>query len=125
MGLADENKIQNYRREDERKPKTDNFRFTIWFHAEFHDSILIWRVVIYEVAAYWMVSLSLLLGVLQIPITLTSTDFLNNEDHVDRNNSIMAINIVRTIFKENLYFIYQTLIIVLLNMESPIFRRVS
>lgn len=72
-----------------------------------------------------MVSLSLLLGVLQIPITLTSTDFLNNEDHVDRNNSIMAINIVRTIFKENLYFIYQTLIIVHLNMESPIFRRVS
>lgn len=52
MGLADENKIQNYRREDERKPKTDNFRFTIWFHAEFYDSILIWRVVIYEVAAY-------------------------------------------------------------------------
>ena len=72
-----------------------------------------------------MVSLSLLLHVLQIPITLTSTDFLNNEDYVDRNNSIMAINIVRPIFKENLHFIYQTLIIVLLNMESPIFRRVS
>lgn len=124
MGLVDENNIQNYRRGDEKKPKTDNFRFTIWLHADFHDSVLIWRVVIYEVAAYWMVSLSLLLGVLQIPITLTSTDFLNNEDHVDKNNSIMAINIVRTIFKENLYFIYQTLIIVLLNMESPIFRRV-
>lgn len=35
-----------------RKPKTDNFCFTIWFHTDFHDSILIWRVMIYEVAAY-------------------------------------------------------------------------
>lgn len=67
----------------------------------------------------------LLLGALQIPVTLTLTDILNNEDHVDRNNIMMIISIIKPIFKEDLCFGYQTLIIILLNMDTPMCRRVS
>ena len=65
----------------------------------------------------------LLLGALHILENVTPTDFLTNEDHVDRNKSITAISIVRSIFKKNLYFRYQTLIVILINMDSPIFKK--
>ena len=65
----------------------------------------------------------LLLGALQILEIVTPTDFLNNKDHVDRNKGITAISIVRPIFKKHLHFRYQILIVILVNMESTIFRK--
>lgn len=51
-----------------------------------------------------MASLSQLLGAFQIPVTLASADFLNNEDYIDRNNIFIATSIVRPIFKRKLFF---------------------
>ena len=52
----------------------------------------------------WMISLFDSLSAFQIPVTLASTDFLNNEDHTDRDHIIMAVNAVWLILKRKLLF---------------------
>lgn len=52
-----------------------------------------------------MISLSLLFfSAFQIPATLATMDFLNNEDHIGRDHIIMAVNAVRAVSKRKLLF---------------------